>query len=112
MIVNKRRPNKRRSLLQERAITKELRKQLFIKKSILETEKEFRKYPVTWEYVNHCNECNGQGCDKCNQTGIRKIDVTDTIKLKPPPARPINVDCRSGNYPKTSIKQFLKALFK
>ena len=47
-------PNKKRSILQERAITKELRKQLAISKKIIETYKEFHDFPIKYEYVESC----------------------------------------------------------
>ena len=112
-------PNYRRSIPQERAITKELRKQLAISKKIIETHKEFHDFPIKYEYVKSCPNCNGKGCNLCNQTGRRKKDVTDIIQF-PICQKPefkdrfnkIDIDCRSGNYTKPSIKQFIKALFK
>ncbi len=75
-----RKPNHRRSILHERAITKELRKQLLIRKQIIKIFKELYDFPIKYEYVDSCLSCNGSGCDFCNQTGIRKTDVTDIIK--------------------------------
>jgi hypothetical protein len=35
-------------------------------------------------YYDECCNCNGIGCDKCNNLGVNLKDVTDIIKLPPP----------------------------
>jgi hypothetical protein len=65
--------------------------------SVLNITQFFHNYPIPWEYVDHCNKCNGNGniggesdsqCDSCGGSGkAERKDPTDTRQLKVPEDR-------------------------